>query len=98
MLLQITKKICEACSATRDEIKDNNQKGFFDLRENNKYLSKYTIIDEYGNDAETEKAIGRKVKPKKYAYSLYLTNKKVEKDWERVLQKKTNKYFKDLYF
>jgi hypothetical protein len=97
VLLQITKKICEACSPTKDEIKDNSQKGYFDPRENNKYLSKYTVIDEYGNDKKFEKANGKKVKPKKYSYSLYLANKKIERDWERAVQKKTNKYFKDLY-
>lgn len=97
VLLQITKKICEACSPTRDEIKDNSQKGYFDPRENSKYLMNYTVIDEYGNDEKTEKMIGEKVAPKKYSYSLYLANKKIEKDWERAVQKKTNKYFKDLY-
>lgn len=97
VLLQITKKICEACSPTKDEIKDNSQKGYFDPRENNKYLSKYTVIDEYGNDKKFEKSNGKKVKPRKYSYSLYLANKKIERDWERAVQKKTNKYFKDLY-
>jgi hypothetical protein len=59
VLLQITKKICEACYPTKDEIKDNSQKGYFDPRENNKYLSKYTVIDEYGNDKKFEKANGK---------------------------------------
>lgn len=97
VLLQITKKICEACSPTKDEIKGNSQKGYFDPRENNKYLSKYTVIDEYGNDKKFEEASGKKLKPKKYSYSLYLANKKIERDWERAVQKKTTKYFKDLY-
>jgi hypothetical protein len=86
VLLQITKKICEACSPSREEIKD---KGYFDPRENNKYLSKYTVIDDYGKDANG--------KNKKYAYSLYLANKKIEKDWERSVMGKTNRYFKNLY-
>lgn len=92
VLLQITKKICEVCSPSKEEIKENNPKGFFDLRDNNKYLSKYTILDKYGNDKKNSSA-----KSKKYSYSLYLANKKVEKDWERAVQKKTNKYFKELY-
>ena len=54
-----------------------------------KYLSKYTVIDEYGKDADG--------KSKKYAYSLYLANKKIEKDWERAVMSKTNRYFKNLY-
>ena len=86
VLLQITKKICEACSPSREEIKD---KGYFDPRENSKYLSKYTVIDDYGKDANG--------KTKKYAYSLYLANKKIEKDWERSVMHKTNRYFKNLY-
>lgn len=85
VLLQITKKICEACSPTREEIKEN---GYPDPREN-KYLSKYTVIDNYGKDANG--------KTKKYAYSLYLANKKIEKDWERSVMGKTNHYFKNLY-
>ena len=85
VLLQITKKICEACSPTREEIKEN---GYPDPREN-KYLSKYTVIDNYGKDANA--------KTKKYAYSLYLANKKIEKDWERSVMGKTNRYFRNLY-
>lgn len=85
VLLQITKKICEACSPTREEIKEN---GYPDPRDN-KYLSKYTVIDNYGKDANG--------KTKKYAYSLYLANKKIEKDWERSVMGKTNRYFKNLY-
>ena len=49
------------------------------------------------NDKNTDKANGQKTKSIKYSYSLYLANKKVERDWERAVQKKTNKYFKDLY-
>lgn len=86
VLLQITKKICEACSPSKEEIKE---KGYFDPRENGKYLSKYTVIDEYGKDAEG--------KSKKYSYSLYLANKKIEKEWERSVMDKTKKYFKNLY-
>lgn len=86
VLLQITKKICEACSPSREEIKD---KGYFDWKENNKYLSKYTVIDDYGKDANG--------KTKKYAYSLNLANKKIEKDWERSVIGKTNRYFKNLF-
>ena len=98
ILLQITKKICEACSPSKDEIRDNSQKGYFDPRDNNKYLSKYTVIDEYKNDDITEKATREKTKSRKYSYSLGLSNKKVERDWERAVQKKTNKYLKELYF
>ena len=85
VLLQITKKICEVCSPTREEIKE---KGYPDPREN-KYLNKYTVIDNYGKDANG--------KTKKYAYSLYLANKKIEKDWERSVMGKTNRYFKNFY-
>lgn len=85
VLLQITKKICEACSPSKQEIKE---KGYFDPRENGKYLSKYTVIDDYGKDANG--------KDKKYAYSLRLANKKIEKDWERAVMNKTNRYFKNL--
>lgn len=97
VLLQITKKICEACSPTKEEIKAINQKGYFDSRDSGKYLANYTVIDEYDNDEITKKATNAKVKPKKYSYSLYLANKKYERDWERAVQKKTNKYFKELY-
>jgi len=86
VLLQITKKICEACSPSKEEIKE---KGFFDPKENGKYLSNYTIIDEYTNDEGG--------KGKKYSYSLFLANKKIEKDWERAVQNKTKEYFKNLF-
>lgn len=86
VLLQITKKICEACSPSKEEIKE---KGYFDPRENNKYLSKYTVIDDYGKDENG--------KQKKYSYSLYLANKKNEKDWERSVADKTKKYFRNLF-
>ena len=92
VLLQITKKICEACSPSKEEIK-NSQKGYFDPKDNNKYLSNYTVIEEYGNDKKS----GDPSKPKKYSYSLYLANKKMERDWERSVQRKTDKYFKNLY-
>ena len=85
VLLQITKKICEACSPSKAELKEK-----FDPRENAKYLSKYTVIDNYGKD--------EKGKNKKYSYSLYLANKKNEKDWERSVQKKTDRYFRNLLY
>ncbi len=75
VLLQITKKICEVCSPTKEEIKEN---GYFDPKDNSKYLSKYTVLDNYGD--------------KRYSYSLYLANRKVEKDWERAVAEKTKKY------
>lgn len=84
VLLQITKKICEACSPSKEEIAEN---GHFDYRDSSKYLSKYTVIDDYGKDANG--------KNKRYAYSLYLTNKKNEKDWERAVLDKTRKYFRN---
>lgn len=90
VLLQITKKICEACSPSKDEIKDSS-KGYFDPKESYKYLAKYTVLDEYGNDDKS-------IPSKKYAYSLYLANKKIEKDWEKAVQKKTDKYLKTLYY
>jgi len=98
VLLQITKKICEACSPSKDEIKEVNQRGHFDTRDNTKYLvMKYTLVDEYGNDEVTKKATGEKLKPKRYAYSLQLANKKLEKDWEKYTQKKTAKYLKEWF-
>jgi hypothetical protein len=86
VLLQITKKICEVCSPSKDEIKE---KGYFDPKENAKYLSKYTVIDDYGKDAEGDR--------KHYCYSIKLANKKREKEWERALMDKTKKYFKNLF-
>ncbi len=90
----ITKKICEACSPSKEEIKSVSQKGFFDIRDNSKYLSKYTVIDDYTNDSKTKSASGDKVKPMKYSYSIYLTNKKNERAWERYVQKKKIKTLK----
>ena len=71
---------------SKEEIKE---KGYFDPRENTKYLSKYTVIDDYGKDLNGV--------DKKYSYSIYLANKKVEKDWERSVMNKTKEYFKNLY-
>jgi hypothetical protein len=86
VLLQITKKICEVCSPSKDEIKE---KGYFDPKENAKYLSKYTVIDDYGKAENGQN--------KKYCYSIRMANKKREKNWERAVMQKTNKYFKTLY-
>ena len=86
VLLQITKKICEVCSPSKDEIKE---KGYFDPKENAKYLSNYTVIDDYGTASNGQK--------KKYCYSIRMTNKKREKEWERAVMDKTKKYFKTLY-
>jgi len=97
VLLQITKKICEACSPSKEEIKAISN-GRFDPKESYKYLSKYTIIDEYGNDDKAIKSSDKVIKPKRYAYSLYLANKKIERDWEKAVQKKTDKYMKTLYY
>ena len=104
VLLQITKKICEACSPTRDELKEA---GRFNPRESPRYLTAFTTQEDYypgsetttkkdenGNDIKVTKKIG---KPKKYAYSLYLTNKKVENAWGRAVAEKTKEYFKNLY-
>ena len=97
VLLQITKKICEACSPSKDEIKEKSLKGYFDYRDNDKYLEKFTVVDEYGNDEITEKHLGKDVEPTEYSYDLNIANREIEKEWEKALQKKTNKYFKDLY-
>lgn len=86
VLLQITKKICEACSVNKDEVKD---KGRFDPRDSSKYLSSYITYDTYGNGANDPN-------PRKYAYSLYLSNRNVEKAWEKATAEKTKKYFKAL--
>lgn len=104
VLLQITKKICEACSPTKEEIKEA---GRFNPRESSKYLTNYTTYEDYypgsetttkkdndGNEIKVTKKIG---KPKRYAYSLYLTNKKVENAWGRAVAEKTKKYFRNLY-
>ncbi len=104
VLLQITKKICEACSPTKEEIKEA---GRFNPRESSKYLTSYTTYEDYypgsetttkkdgdGNEIKVTKKAG---KPKRYAYSLYLTNKKVENAWGRAVAEKTKKYFRNLY-
>jgi hypothetical protein len=86
VLLQITKKICEACSPSRDEIKE---KGYFDSKENAKYLNRYVVNDDYGKDKDGKK--------KKYSYNINSINKKIEREWERALSEKTKAYFKTLY-
>ena len=89
VLLQITKKICETCSPSRDEIKEIGQKGYFEYKDNQKYLGKYTATDEYKN--------GEDGKSKVYSFNLNAINKKVEKEWDTLLQAKTKKYFRELY-
>lgn len=87
VLLQITKSICEACSPSREDLKE---KWYFDFKDAPKYLKTYyTVLDEYGNDDES--------KGKKYSYNIGITNKKIEREWERAVQDKTRKYFKNLY-
>ena len=81
--------------------------GRFNPRESSKYLTGYTTYEDYypgsetftkkdeeGNDIKVTKKIG---KPRRYAYSLYLANKKVENAWGRAVAEKTKKYFKNLY-
>jgi len=98
VLLQITKKICEICSPSKDEIKENSQKGRFDSRDNLKYLNKkYTLSENYCNDDITKSASGVDSAPIRYDYSLYLANKKIEKEWEKATHDKTVKYFKGLF-
>lgn len=100
VLSQITKKICEACSPSRDEIKE---KGHFDPKDSQKYLNNYTTVDTFYPEAvkETDEEGNVKWKkvgtPKKYAYSLYLTNKRIENAWGRAVAEKTKKYLKTLY-
>lgn len=89
VLSQITRRICEACSPTKDEIKDS-EKGYFTPRDSAKYLEKYTVSDEYGNGRDDEY-------PRKYLYSLFLTNRRAEREWERATANKTKKYFRNLY-
>ena len=103
VLQQITKKICEACSPSREELRDNR----FNPRDSQKYLTAYTTTEDYYPGSETtvktndngdEIKVTRKIgRPKKYAYSLQLTNKKVENAWGRAVAEKTKKYFKNLY-
>ena len=101
VLLQITKKICEACSPSREEIKEA---GFFDYKDTSKYLAQYVTSDDYypGSTKTTNEdgtVISKKIgKPKKYAYSLALTNKKVENAWGRAVAEKTKKYLRSLYY
>lgn len=89
VLLQITKKICEVCSPSRDEIKEVSMKGHFEFKDNKKYLGKYTTVEEYKG--------GKDGKSKIYPLNLYAANKKVEKAWDKAFQEKTSRYFKDLY-
>ena len=104
ILLTITKKICEACSPSKEELKEA---GRFNPRESAKYLANYTLSEDYypgsettvktdedGNEIKVTKKMG---KPKKYMYSLALTNKKVENAWGRAVAEKTKNYFKNLY-
>ena len=96
----ITKKICEACSPSKDEIKEN---GRFDPKESSKYLARYTTVDTFFpesvkvTDDEGNVTYKKSGKPKKYPYSLYLTNKRVEDAWGRAVAAKTKKYLKTLY-
>ena len=86
VLLQITKKICEACSLTKEEIKE---KGNSDMKDNSKFLRKFTVTDKYNNDDNSQ--------GKTYTYNINLMNKQIEHEWELALQNKTKQYFKNLY-
>jgi len=87
VLLQITKKICEACSPTKEDLKE---KGYFDYKDTPKLLkNNYTVIDDYTNNG------GKK--GKRYSYNIANSNKKMEREWEKAVQDKTRKYFKNLY-
>ena len=100
VLLQITKTICEACSVSRDDLKEN---GFFDFKDNAKYLSRYTTVGEFHTTEPVKDQDGNIVshkrvgKAKKYPYSLILSNKKVESEWGKAVSEKTKQYFKNLY-
>lgn len=104
VLAQITKKICEACSPSREELKEA---GRFNPRESSKYLTGFTTYEDYYPGSETvvkkgengeEVKVTKKIgKPRRYAYSLAIANRKVENDWGRVVAEKTKKYFKEFY-
>ncbi len=100
VLLAITKKICEACSPSKDIIhtidKEKAKKGF-DPKENAKFLEEYATSDVYGNDDITKAHSEGELETKEYIYSLHGTNRKIEKEWEKLLQKKTSNYYKNLF-
>jgi len=105
VLLQITKKICEACSPSREEIKEA---GRFNPKDSSKYLTGYTTSEDYYPGSETTTKtdengetikVSKKIgKPRRYAYSLALANKRVENAWGRAVAEKTKNYMKSLYF
>lgn len=80
VLLKVTRRICEACSPSKDEIYSRDG-GRFDYRDSSKYLANYVQSVEYGD--------------KSYPFSLKLTNRAYEKAWERATMNKTRKYYRN---
>lgn len=79
VLLQITKRICEACSQSKDEAKDKTGRT---VASDDRYISRYTISEDWG-EGDNKRT---------YYYSLKAANKKVEKAWEKALADKTKAY------
>ena len=91
VLLQITKKICEACSPSWSEIKENDA---YTRQAVQAFISGYTVKDEF----LTRDADGNVGKEKKtYPFSMKEINRKVEDGWAAATSKKTKEYFKNLF-
>lgn len=91
VLLQITKRICEACSPSWDEIKESDANGYQAVQ---KFIGRYTLKDEFKTRDSSDKLVGE---AKTYSLLMKEVNKKVEDGWASATSKKTKEYFKNLF-
>lgn len=91
VLLQITKRICEACSPSWSEIKESDANTYQAVQ---KFIDNYTTKEEFKNRAADGSVTGPSTT---YALTMKEINKKVEADWANAVSKKTKEYFKNLY-
>lgn len=92
VLLQITKKICEACSPSKSEIKESDANTYQAIQS---FISGYTVKDDFAT-RDTKGSLDNSVEKKTYCFTMKDINKKVESDWGSVVSKKTKEYFKNL--
>ena len=87
VLQQITKKICEICSHTKEEL---NGKKYFTQSESSRLIKNFTISEKYGNG---------KGKPGATEYNYLMSREyaKLVDSWGRAVSDKTKEYQKTLY-
>lgn len=95
LLSLITKKICESCSPREDmfqTIGDYTVSETYKCKDYERTADGSIKLDKNGNPCFVKTG-----EPKKYFYSVQLTNNKYIADWAKAVSEKTKNYFENLY-